>query len=86
MAYKVSKTIRKNGRWTKKKLRKTLLDLVGESVGPGSQLAHIAAQDELPVIRHQLLMLESERRKELIGTDLKVRILWGFLMFKNIYI
>lgn len=73
MAYKVSKTIRKNGRWTKKKLRKTLLDLIGESVGPGSQLAQMAVQGELPVIRHQLLMLEAERRKELVWIDLKVK-------------
>lgn len=72
MAFKVSKTLRKNGRWTKHKLRKMLLDLIGESGSNGASWTAAAAHDELPMIRHQLLMIESERRKDLILKDLKV--------------
>ncbi|ODN06241.1 Histone-lysine N-methyltransferase SUV39H2 [Orchesella cincta] len=67
VAYQISKSTSKakNSRWAQQKLRKCMLGLVGLS-------PYVVVHAEMPELRHQLLMSESERRKEVVLMDLKV--------------
>lgn len=80
MAFKISKTVTKNSKWKKMQLRQMLMEMLGESTAAEIKRGSSRHQQQQPEplkfdlkeARHQLLMLESERRKESTFIDLKV--------------